>query len=285
MNNTGRLLFLIALVIQGCVDHSEVTVPAYLYIPAIEMMTGKGEGTASQSFRDAWVYVNDTFVGAYETPCKVPVTILGNVEVKVFAGIRENGMITHPTRYSMTAPYSEMLALEPTVTDTIRPIVHYYGQNVFTFNETFDGSHFFKSDRDGDAFTQITLTAQDQAFEGRNSGEILLTEDHPLLIAEYDIARAVPLTPNQVYIELNYKSDVEFYVGFYGYTPGLSPRDYVLGKIRPKDSWNKIYFNFTPYVNECACTDYRIAIYAAYDTAVSKTIQQVYLDNFKLIHQ
>ena len=74
---------------------------------------------------------------------------------------------------------------------------------------------------------------KDQAFEGRNSGEIILTKDHPRSLQNMTLRAPFRSEPGFI-SSLNYKSDVEFYVGFMD-TPGLSPRDYVLRvKIRPK---------------------------------------------------
>ena len=50
------------------------TIPAYLGIDSIYLSTDyNSEGTASQRITDAWVYVDDEFLGAFELPARLPV--------------------------------------------------------------------------------------------------------------------------------------------------------------------------------------------------------------------
>lgn len=277
--------FLFLLVLFSCVDRSEVAIPSYVFIDTIQLKSSTGQGSSSSQFKDCWVYVNDSFVGAYEMPIKIPLVHFGKSEIKVFGGIRENGTLSRPVRYDKTAPYSVFLDLVAGKTDSLHPSVEYYKTDKFPFIENFDGTHFFNLDLDGNAQTQIVLSSSNDAYEGSHSGEIVLNKENPLMIAMYNIPKPIPIGPNKVYIELNYKCDVSFSVGFYGFSTGQATKDYVFGTMKPIDSWNKIYFDFTPYIVECSCEEFRIAVYANYDASIAKENQIIYLDNFKVIHQ
>ncbi|MEP7197566.1 MAG: hypothetical protein ABI851_13675 [Saprospiraceae bacterium] len=268
----------------SCTDKTEIPIPAYLYIPSISFTTTSVQGSSSHAFRDVWIYVNDTFAGAYELPIKVPVAQFGNAEIKVYADIRKDGVLSQPTRYPLTAPYIVKSNLKAGQIDTIYPVVSYYSDCIFTFLENFDQGHFFSNDIDGNPQTQITLSSRNDAFEGANSGEILLTKDNPVMIATYALSKSIPISPNKVYIELNYQCDVSFSIGFEGMKSN-EVVNLINATIKPKSSWNKIYFDFTDSINQSACDNYRIAVLAVYDTTNTAAKQYIRIDNFKVIHQ
>ncbi|MCC6815415.1 MAG: hypothetical protein IT267_03265 [Saprospiraceae bacterium] len=279
------LFFLFIISFYSCVDYSEVPIPSYLYIPDISLNTKPGEGTDSQYFKDVWVFVDDVYYGAYEIPVQIPIGASGLKNVQVYAGVRKNGINSNPTRYPMTAPFEIKLDMQPKMVYTIHPVVSYYDYNKFPFIENFDQSHLFTGDLDLDNLTQVTLSLPEEAFEGNNSGLISLEKEHPLLVAQFATDKIIPSGPNHVYIELNYKSDIGFEVGLYGYSGGQNPVDLIYAHVKAKTEWNKIYFDFTEIIRKNQREKYRIAIRAQYDTTVQLVRQRVLLDNFKLIYQ
>ncbi len=58
-------------------DGVEEPLPAYIYIPAFELRTTQGEGSASSAITDVWLTVNGEFLGAYELPARIPVLQTG----------------------------------------------------------------------------------------------------------------------------------------------------------------------------------------------------------------
>lgn len=285
----SRILIFLSLILfltlESCNDYSDVIIPAYLYIGDVQMTAKPEQGSTSHGYRDVWVYINDTFAGAYEIPILIPITKLGDKNVKIFAGIRNNGTLSTPVRYPMAQPFEVNIKFESQKTDTLLPIFRYYDNVKVPFNEIFDKIHFFNQELDNDFATKVVLSNSADAFEGSNSGEIQLTKTNPFLAASYDIAKAIPITPNRVFIELNYRSDITFYVGLFGFKTGEQPKDYVLGTVKPRASWGKIYFEFTKQISECTCENYRLGVIAAYDSTLAKENQFIYMDNYKLLHQ
>ena len=54
------------------------TVPAYIRIDAISIKTNyEEEGAPSSNITDAWVYINEEAIGAYELPAVFPVLAKG----------------------------------------------------------------------------------------------------------------------------------------------------------------------------------------------------------------
>ena len=281
----GIFFTLILCSLISCVDYSEVPVPAYLYIPDMRLQTVPGEGSNSNGFKDVWVFVDNQYFGAYEIPIKVPITKIGKAKVELYAGIRTNGVLSQPMRYPMTAPYEIEINFEEKKTDTVHPIVRYYAYNKYPFIEDFDRQHFFHGDIDQDVLTQIALSSGSDAFEGSNSGEIIVTKENPLMAVQYDYEKEIKVGPNSIMIELNYKTDIPFEVGLIGYTQGVSPIDLIFGTLKPKANWTKIYFDFTDLVKSNQAKTYRLAMRTQFDTSIAKAKQQILIDNFKLIYQ
>ena len=284
-----RKLFLVTIALNffcSCaqLDQQEA-IPSYVHIPSLKLQVSPDQGSSFHQFKDVWVYANNEYVGAYEMPVTIPIVAEGNTEIKIYAGFRKNGMVTQPTRYPFLDPYVINVPLEKTKTDTILPVLFYGGDVKFPFIEDFERIHFFNEEIDGDQETKVILTAAADAFEGANSGEITVSNNHPILEAWYDIPKPIPVSPNQIYMELHYKSDIPFYVGFIGYKAGESPTRLINALVLPKSNWNKIYFDFTDILNNYRGASYKMAVAAAYIKDTAKTEQHIYLDNFKVTHR
>ena len=261
------------------------TIPSYLYIAPIQMQVLANQGTANQAFKDAWVFIDSQYVGAYELPAKIPVLSHGRVEVKIFAGIRNNGSITKPIIYPMTDPYISFVDLEEQKTDTVFPIVKYSNGIVFPFIENFDRIHYFNFDKDNNQETKVILSSSSDAFEGSNSGLIELTAARNYLEAWFDYDRPIPYGPNKVYIELNYKSTIPFNIGLVGFKTGEVESQFIDGVVLPKSTWNKVYFDFTDIVNNYKGNAYRIALAGFYINATTIKKQEILIDNIKVLHR
>jgi len=84
----------IASIIQACniINPAEPT-PSYIQIDTIKLTTDiTTQGSASHKIVDAWVYVDNQAVGAYEMPCKIPVLASGQHTIYIQGGILLNGI-------------------------------------------------------------------------------------------------------------------------------------------------------------------------------------------------
>ena len=89
------VLFLLVLVSCNKFDKEE-RVPSYISIPAIEFIVPDSlkadQGTASAKITDAWIYLDDKLKGIFELPAKFPLLNEGEHSLKVFPGIKQNGI-------------------------------------------------------------------------------------------------------------------------------------------------------------------------------------------------
>ncbi len=280
----------LALLLAACdiINPSE-EVPAYLYITGFTKQTDPAtEGSNSHKITEAWVFVDDEFLGAYSLPALVPVLAEGESEIRVEAGIKDNGITSTPELYPFYEPWRITLTLERNKVDTLSPVARYLDNAGFAFIETFeDNNHLFQDLRQGAEESRMQLT--DDAFEGEHSGLIYLDTAHALVeLATTEQFSGLQDKSVYVYLELNYKSDIPVLFGIIGRdngVAGVSPF-YDPGFLS-KGEWNKIYFNLSALMFNNQYDNYQIGLYTGIPYTGGKFERQnarVWLDNIKLVY-
>ncbi|MBK7233922.1 MAG: hypothetical protein IPH93_17075 [Saprospiraceae bacterium] len=280
MKDKLYLLAIMFVALSACKDPDE-PIPAYIDLESFTFDIKPNQGTGKHHFKDVWVYVNDEYLGAYELPIKIPVTHKAPFDLRITPGIRKNGGLNEPVRFTFVDPFSITMNTAPGIVEKVVPDYHYASDIQFPVIEDFDRFHFFNEDKDGNPETAIVLTAPEETFEGSNSGLISLTAQNPLIHTWHDFHRKIPVTPNKVFIELHYKSDIPFYIGLVG-LKGADREDLINGAVLPSANWNKIYFDFTDITNASKSDSYKLALIANFIADTSKTEQKIWLDNIKV---
>ncbi|MEM9886573.1 MAG: hypothetical protein AAF849_11830 [Bacteroidota bacterium] len=283
------ILLYIAFSFYSCdIINPEEAIPAYLQIDTISFIsTNPSHGTSNQKITEAWVTVNDVFLGVYDLPARVPVLESGRVAVEVNAGIKDNGIGRLPEIYPFFEPYKVDVELIPAETIQLNPTTSYKEDLNFAFVEEFEvGGNLFTDDLDGNDTTSLVSSSID-VFEGNRSGLIRLTESHPVAELATDFSNKfedLQARGVEVYLELNYKTDVEVAFGIIGHEESVfSPTEKIYEPVLfPRASWNKVYLNLSETVFVVQGEAYQIAILTA--LAPGQTAGNVYLDNIKLIH-
>lgn len=238
-------------------------------------------GTSSQKITDVWFYVNDKFQGCYPIGGVMPIVATGNANIKLFAGIRNNGIGETRQPYIMYKPLTFNQALESGVTYTINPIFEYVSYAHFLFNEDFEatgsGSIFISS---GDSSVTIT-TNPAVTFGGVGKSLFMgMSDAKPTSKIITNNNYFFPLsgsTGSRVYLEMNYKCNQEITVGLIG---GTQERTAIT--LRATDNWNKIYIELTTVVNtQPTYNFYKVFIAATKKADVANPT--IYLDNIKVI--
>ncbi|HRI01748.1 MAG TPA: hypothetical protein PK006_11905 [Saprospiraceae bacterium] len=281
----AKLVFISILmfILFSCNDEQEI-IPSYLYIPRNNFDPGNLKLSKQQNFQDAWIYVNDTYVGAYQLPVRVPVLAQGKADVRVFAGIRPNGMITHARPYPLVNVFNTTIDLQPTIIDTLVPVYGYVPELKIGATESFETTHFFTSDKDGDLETKMVLTPSSESFEGLNSGVLTLDTTHRYYESWHDADFNLPKTINTVFLEFHYKSDIPFFIGLVALNSGDVPLPLISAQMNPKSNWTKAYFDFSDITNTSGRSNYKLAIRTAYvDTSAIKS-QKIFIDNIQVLY-
>jgi hypothetical protein len=286
-------VFLISLLFGtfACeIINPEEDIPAYVHIKSFQFNTNPiAEGSAAHSITDAWVFVDNVFLGTYNLPATLPVLATGNQEIRVSAGILDNGIAALPEIYTMYQEYRTTVELAANEEDTIQPVTFYQSNLNFLLQpqEGFESAGLLiGEDLDGNPMSNLLRTDQ-EVFEGEFSGHIHLNSDQPSIetgsVRFENVTFPIGAT---VYLELNYKTDVTVVFGVIAYD-SFGQRVFAeFNKgVNPKDSWNKIYFNFTEEILSFAGSDqvafYQFCLHSQLGTGEEEG--NIYLDNIKWI--
>ena len=197
---------------MACKDTSE-QIPAYLELKPFEV-TAPG-GVSWQKITDGWLYVDGEFLGAYTLPAVVPVLAEGENEVILFPGVKENGIDATPNIYPYLTKFTKVYSLQGGQTTVVQAVTDYDSDIVYAFGigrGDFDGGSFIAlENRDSDGTIDASLTT-DGAFSGKC---LLMQVDtaHPVMDISTEAMENLPvLGAPEVWLELNYKTDVPFFL-------------------------------------------------------------------------
>ncbi|MGH1435521.1 MAG: hypothetical protein ACRBG0_13810 [Lewinella sp.] len=289
MKNIWKLLGLLSLVfsLTTCdLINPEEEVPAYLEINDFSLTTQPGaQGSDDELITEVWVFVDGTFLGMYDLPALVPVLKAGPTEIRLEAGIRDNGIASFPDIYPFYEPYKVTLDLKANETAVINPSTSYLSEAKFAFIEDFE-------DNRPRVFTELVAgnteleRTQDDVFEGNYSGRFALSREYsPVVeIATSSLFSGLQEGGVYVYLEVNYKSDAPVVWGFVGDPdPIAGPLRFYDPGFSAKNEWNKIYFNLSQLLFNTEFDEYQVG-FQAFLLEESPDSSTILLDNIKLVH-
>ncbi len=275
----------------GCeVINPSEEIPAFLYVENFVLETEPvTEGTNSSNITEVWLTVDGNFLGAYSLPALIPVLASGEAQVRLDAGIKDNGIRSRSEIYPFYEPWEQTMMLTPEKIDTIAPVIGYRDNARFALIEGFESSaHAFQDLRIGSSGNRIRLT-DTEVFEGNSSGLFFVDTTNALVeIATTERYADLNASSPLVYLEVNYKSDVPVVFGVVGYG-GNQPdgtTNYDPG-FNPRGDWNKIYFNLSEIVFQGGFTEHQVVLQAFIPVEggqLTLVTGNIWLDNIKLVH-
>lgn len=283
-----RLAFLVCwIACQGCnIFNPEEDKPAYIAVDSIRLNANNVlQGTSSAKITDAWIYVDDKLIGAFELPCTIPVLESGKHKVSVGAGVMVNGLTALRAPYPFYRFYSENdVELSIGEIRKIEPSVSYFDSLQFAFMANFDDLSGSKLEAAGASDTTIALTSNpDLVYEGAGSMIAALYRDSGFI--EFQMVEPVEL-PKQgttVYLELNYKTTHILNVGLKANYESSGTVSAPLVSLNPSSTWNKIYINLTRQVSQQVnAANYRVYFYAPKPAGSGK--MELFIDNMKIVY-
>lgn len=284
MRSALTIFFLVLLVSgSGCnVINPSESIPTYVRIDSCSFVTKDyaREGSGSQKITSAWVYFNNQAIGTFKLPATVPIIMDGPGDLAIIPGIALNGL-SFETQYPFFSTYDTSIAVAQGKTISITPKINYLESTKFQWKEDFElgiGNRFVEVNSDKAEDTGITKVSDDRVFEGAGSGYIQLDSKHPS--SEIITNDGFPITQGKAYLELNYKSTTSFVVGLQTTQSSNIVFEYI-GGVKPKDSWNKIYFDLSAFTATYQTSPYRLMIKTTLDEGLSEGY--VLFDNIKVV--
>ena len=269
--------------VNSCdIINPEEPVPSYIHIDKFTLNTTSEQGSNSSKITDAWVYVDDQLIGAFELPATFPVLFDGTHNVKIKPGIKVNGIAATRAIYPFYTYYSADANLIKDSVITINPTITYNSATVFAWKEAFeDGGISIESTAFSDTIIEKTSDVN-EVFEGNYSGIVHLDENRTLYEGESITNFDLPNGDAPVFLEMNYKTNSEIYMGLYANNSTQSTPFGIL-YLNKTDTWNKIYINLKDAVNNSiSATGFQVFFHIEKSSDVSNST--ILLDNIKLVH-
>ncbi len=265
------------------------TVPAYIRIEPFTFSTDYvTQGSNTHKITDAWVYVNDQLIGAFELPATIPVLYSGKQRLDITPGIKLNGISATRVYYPFYKPFIiNDFNFIPDSVQTIRPATGYQDNLHFAWMEDFEGvSNSIEKTNSSDTIMMVTEPANNpEAWispYSSFSGIVNLDKDRTVFQAASFFSYVLPGGGKPVFLEMDYKCSKEFVVGLIAKTSSnnlLLP----LVVINKSDNWNKIYINLGPNATEYSSAEYfKVFFEAVLD---DQDDAKFYFDNIKLIYR
>ncbi|MBI3502758.1 MAG: hypothetical protein HY063_13285 [Bacteroidetes bacterium] len=261
--------------------HKEVPIPSYIHIDKMNLTTLSTQGTNSQKIVDAWVYVDNDLIGAFEMPCTFPVLYSGKHTVKIFPGIKENGVAATRIQYPFYSDYETDVTLTAGQKTFLTPTITYSPIANFLWLEDFEAAThtLCKSDFSNDT-TYIKITKNiSEVFEGTGSGKVELTSGgyYGVSCSKYAVASS-----GNIFLELNYNCNTEFTIGIQAYDSGnnLLLQTGIVALL-PTTGWDKAYVNLATTLRNAGAE--KFAVYIAMKKDDNLSSSYLYIDNLKVI--
>lgn len=278
------ILFTIVAMIAltGCDKESGQKIPSYIHIDTIRMRENPNvdEGSISHNITDAWLYVDNQFIGVFELPATIPVLEEGKKKVVVRPGIMMNGISSTRIPYPFFKEYTlESVMLEKEEIDTLQPVVEYVDDIAIPFREDFEGESLHMTYKDSDT---TFIIENNQPYEGIGSGKVVLEGSKLLFQAVSDTSYKLPYQGQSVFLELNFKTNTNVSTGLIAITDQGENHRPIVG-LNPTDHWKKIYINLTHTIGSSYPTR-NFKVFLSILRKDDEPEAEVYFDNLKVIH-
>ena len=290
-----NILFVILICLTGCqlIDQPEPA-PSFIKVDFFDFnISSSDQGSESEKITDVWVYLDNNLEGVYELPATIPLHYKGVHELKLYPGIKRNGIAADRKKYPFYTPYTLITELFPDSIIELNPET-FYEENLFIRVENFeDSDHFFNSTSTSQLDLVIIDQQENETFEGK-SGAINMNSDHyffEVRTNELDF-NAFPKNLNiPAYIEMDYANNHPFEIGILHKDASIPTyQKQALITLVPtfetgeSFKWNKTYLYISDATNfYTSATEFDLYISALNNDELEDI--KIRLDNFKVIYR
>lgn len=283
-----QLLYLlfVGVLASSCIKNNpdpswlEVTKWTLVANPNSENQTGE----LTQNFSEAWVYIDDKIAGVFEVPFKIPILQSGNVNIKIYPAIKNNGIAATKKIYPFVEVFEVNTTLVQNQTLTLNPITRYVSVTKFWIEDFEDPAVKIITDPNSQA--GLSQGSDPLILEyGNNYGEVNLNSTDSTWVA---FTEQLPYIPRgkEVYLEIDYYNTNALITGLIAISPSsvINNQNVQLNPQNPTSvKWKKIYIDLKEVVsNSSAQADFRVSLQAQIDVGDSEG--KIVIDNIKVVH-
>ena len=278
-------LLFVGLLASSCIKNNpdpswlEVTKWSLVANPNSENQTGE----LTHNFSEAWVYIDDKIVGVFEVPFKIPILQSGNVNIKIYPAIKNNGIAATKKIYPFVEVFEVNANLVQNQTLTLNPITRYVSVTKFWIEDFEDPA--VKIITDPNSQTALSQGSDPLILEyGNNYGEVNLNLTDSTWVAFTEQLQYIQIG-KEVYLEIDYYNTNAMITGLIAISPSSVINNQNV-QLNPQDpasvKWKKIYIDLKEVVsNSSAQADFRISFQSLIDSGDSEG--KIVLDNIKVV--
>ena len=272
-------------------DQFEVDPPAYIQIDSFTVMDdcfGHDDNRMkliSHKITDAWVLIDGHLQGVYELPVKFPVIAEGTHKIEVRPGIKQNGISATRAVYPFYEFYTNTVRLDLAKTTRVDPCVAFRptglqsGNLKVAWKEDFEGVVDLQYHENSDVQVE-TVSGKENVVEGNFSGGIFLSGNEDFFEMISPRLTGLPTFGNPIYLELNYRTNHDFFVGLYAQDRSVQQNLY---GFKAQNSWNKVYIDLSEPVRILGnFSNFNIFIGFVKNPDIDSV--NMFIDNIKLLH-
>lgn len=280
------LLHFIAIIVllTGCVknnpDPTWLKVNSWTLEDNIDPISDPGELT--QNFTDAWVYIDNEFIGVFEVPFKIPVLYKGMRNIKIYPTVRNNGISATKKIYPFCEVFEVDVDMIQNDTLELSPITRYYNETNFWIEDFEGGNKLTDSPTSAATLTKDNNPAISQ---WGYYGEIQLDPTNFEWVSTSE-SMNLPQQGAEVYLEVDYYNTEDLVTGVLAINltdvkqnPNVQINEQDPGSVQ----WKKIYIDLKDVVSGSVNVDYFKQSFEA-QLSGGKTSSFIILDNIKVVH-
>ena len=283
------LLYIVLIgVLSACIKNNPD--PSWIEVNPFVLVSNPSlsgsEGQLTKDFRDVWLYIDDQMIGCFQTPFKIPVLKEGNVNIKIYPAVRNNGIATDKKIYPFMNVYEINSKLVKNQTLTVNPVTSYVNNSNFWIEDFEDASIKIQDDPNTSLASLFISSDNLTPFNGFNYGKVVLTELDSVWVAnpteQLSIAKNKPC-----FMEVDYYNTNSFVQGFLALnTNGNIYQDNTGFNEQPVSTvkWRKMYIELTELIgNSTNGSNFIQTFKAKLDSLQTETF--ICIDNIKIVYK
>ena len=283
------LLYLVLVgVLSACIKNNPD--PSWIEVNPFVLVSNPSlsgsEGQLTKDFRDVWLYIDDQMIGCFQTPFKIPILKEGNVNIKIYPAVRNNGIATDKKIYPFMNVYEINSKLVKNQTLTVNPVTSYVNNSNFWIEDFEDASIKIQDDPNTSLASLFISSDNLTPFNGFNYGKVVLTELDSIWVA--NTTEQLPIAKNKpCFMEVDYYNTNSFVQGFLALnTNGSIYQDNAGFNEQPVSTvkWKKMYIELTELIgNSTNGSNFIQTFKAKLDSLQTETF--ICIDNIKIVYK
>ena len=283
------LLYIVLIgVLSACIKNNPD--PSWIEVNPFVLVSNPSlsgsEGQLTKDFRDVWLYIDDQMIGCFQTPFKIPILKEGNVNIKIYPAVRNNGIATDKKIYPFMNVYEINSKLVKNQTLTVNPVTSYVNNSNFWIEDFEDASIKIQDDPNTSLASLFISSDNLTPFNGFNYGKVVLTELDSIWVA--NTTEQLPIAKNKpCFMEVDYYNTNSFVQGFLALNSnGSIYQDNAGFNEQPVSTvkWKKMYIELTELIgNSTNGSNFIQTFKAKLDSLQTETF--ICIDNIKIVYK